>query len=53
MCRKEEKEKGENFRIYQEFLTLKKDENGAVTGGSFHYPEKSSILIQKRLLMMQ
>ena len=39
MCRKEEKEKGENFRIYQEFLTLKKDENGAVTGGSFHYPE--------------
>ena len=39
MCRKEQNGKEEDFRIFQEYLTLEKDENGAVKGGVFHYPE--------------
>ncbi|MBR2904757.1 MAG: hypothetical protein IKC08_02560 [Lentisphaeria bacterium] len=40
MCKKEQNEKdGGIFRIYQEYLTLEQDEKGAITGGSFHYPE--------------
>ena len=40
MCKKEQNEKdGGIFRIYQEYLTLEQNEKGAITGGSFHYPE--------------
>ena len=39
MCRKEQNENGEIFRICREYLTLEQDEKGTITGGSFHYPE--------------